>query len=111
MKSINLKKTESLLLELITEALSEFEDNLINTITITEVNCKNGKYDAKVYFDATDFDKQEQQQIINHLKKVKGQIKSYCLIRTSWYKCPNFTFIADESLSEQQRLEELFKQI
>ena len=59
MKSINLQRTESLLLELIPEALSNLMDNRINSLPITAINCKNGKYDAIVYFDGSDFDKNE----------------------------------------------------
>ena len=57
MKSINLQRTESLLMELIPEALSELSDSRINSLPITAVNCKNGKYDAIVYFDGSDYDK------------------------------------------------------
>ena len=57
MKSINLQRTESLLMELIPEALSNLVDTRINSLPITAVNCKNGKYDAIVYFDGSDYEK------------------------------------------------------
>ncbi len=110
-KSINIQRTQSLLMELLPEALSQLSDNRINSLTITEVDCKNGKYDATVYFDASDFDKKEQQEIINLLKKVNGRIKGYCLASTGWYKCPNFKFVADESLERSNNLEALFEKI
>ena len=66
MKSINLQRTESLLMELIPEALATLNDPRINSIAITEVNCKNGKYDAIVYYDGTDYTKQEH-KILNQL--------------------------------------------
>ena len=56
MKSINLQRTESLLMELIPLALSQLSDSRINSLPITGVNCKNGKYDAIVYFDGSDFE-------------------------------------------------------
>ena len=59
MKSVNLQRTESLLMELIPEALSNLDDNRINSLPITAVNCKNGKYDAIVYFDGSDYDKKK----------------------------------------------------
>ena len=40
MKSINLQRTESLLMELIPEALSNLVDSRINSLPITAVNCK-----------------------------------------------------------------------
>jgi len=111
MKSINLQKTESLLMELIPEALSELNDTRINSLSITSVDCKAGKYDAAVYFDGSDYSNQEQKQIIKLLNKTSGRIKSYVLAATSWYKCPNFKFSADNSLEKTNRIEELFAQI
>jgi ribosome-binding factor A len=110
-KSINVQRTQSLLMELIPEALSGMNDSRINGLTITDVVCKNGKYDADVYFDASDYSKQEQQKITSLLSKVNGRIKSYCLASTGWYKCPNFKFIPDNSLQRANNLEALFKQI
>lgn len=110
-KSVNLQRTESLLEELIPEALSSLNDNRIVSLTITEVDCKNGKYDAKVYFDASDFDDLELKEIQTSLRKANGAIKTYVLGATSWYKCPDFTFIVDDMLDKRARMEDLFSQI
>lgn len=110
-KSVNLQRTESLLEELIPEALSSLNDNRITSLTITEVDCKNGKYDAKVYYDASDFDKDEQKEIRIALRKANGAIKSYILGATSWYKCPDFTFLVDDMMEKRARIEDLFAQI
>ena len=110
-KSINLQRTESLLTELIPEALSSLADNRISSLTITDVDCKNGKYNAIVYFDATDLDNRELQEVQNLLKKASGRLKSHCLASTGWYKCPDFKFIADGNIEKSQRLEDLFEQI
>lgn len=110
-KSVNLQRTESLLEELIPEALSSLNDNRITSLTITEVDCKNGKYDAKVYYDASDFDKEELKEIGVSLRKANGAIKSYILGATSWYKCPDFTFIVDDMLEKRARMDDLFSQI
>lgn len=111
MKSVNLQRTESLLMELIPEALATLNDSRINTLAITEVNCKNGKYDAIVYYDGSDYTKQEHQILNNLLNKANGHIKSYCLNATNWYKCPNFKFKADDKLEKSLHLEDLFSQI
>ena len=111
MKSINLQRTESLLMELIPEALSGLADERIRSLPITGVNCKNGKYDATVYFDGSDFDKNEINQIISLLKKANGRIKSHVLASTGWYKCPNFKFVNDTSLEQSRNIEALFAQI
>jgi len=75
MKSINLQRTESLLMELIPEALSNLADVRINSLPITGINCKNGKYDAIVYFDGSDYDKNEIKEIISSLIKANGRLK------------------------------------
>lgn len=111
MKSINLQRTESLLVELIPEALSNLSDSRINSLPITAVNCKNGKYDAVVYFDGSDYDKKEIKEIITLLTKANGRIKTHVLASTGWYKCPNFTFLHDTSLEKSKNIEALFAQI
>ncbi|WP_198304594.1 30S ribosome-binding factor RbfA [Arcobacter vandammei] len=111
MKSINLQRTESLLMELIPQALSQLADNRINSLPITGVNCKNGKYDAIVYFDGSDFDKNEIKGVIQALIKANGRIKSDVLASTGWYKCPNFKFEVDTSLEKSKHIEDLFAKI
>lgn len=111
MKSINLQRTESLLMELIPQALSTLADERINSLAITGVNCKNGKYDATVYFDGSDFDKNEIKEIVQALNRANGRIKSDVLASTSWYKCPNFKFEVDTSLEKSKHIEDLFAQI
>lgn len=111
MKNVNIQRTESLLMELIPEALSTLSDSRINSLAITAVNCRKGKYDAVVYFDGSDFDKQESQTIISLLNKANGRIKSFCLASTGWYKCPNFTFLVDHALEKSKNIESLFAQI
>jgi len=111
MKSVNLQRTESLLMELIPEALSNLDDYRINSLPITGVNCKNGKYDAIVYFDGSDFGKDEIKSIIALLIRANGRIKSHVLSSTGWYKCPNFTFVNDTSLEKSKHIEDLFAQI
>jgi ribosome-binding factor A len=110
-KSINLQRTQSLLMELIPEALSELSDSRINSLAITEVDCKNGKYDARVYFDGSDYNNAELKEIQKALKKANSRIKSYCLSSTGWYKCPNFTFIKDDMMEKKAKLDDIFAQI
>lgn len=111
MKSINLQRTESLLMELIPEALSNLDDSRINSLPITGVNCKNGKYDAIIYFDGSDFDKNEIKDVISLLNRANGRLKTHILASTGWYKCPNFTFQNDTSLEKSKHIEDLFAQI
>jgi len=110
-KSINLQRTQSLLMELIPEALSSLDDTRINSLAITDVDCKNGKYDARVYFDGGDISKDELKIVQQLLKKASGRIKGYCLNATGWYQCPNFTFLKDDLLDKRANMEALFRQI
>jgi len=110
-KSINLQRTESLLRELIPEALGELSDSRLHLLTITDVDCSNGKYDAKVYFDGSEFSDEELKEVLKLLKKASGRVKSYCLSATGWYKCPNLTFLKDDMLEKSKRIDELFAQI
>jgi ribosome-binding factor A len=64
-----------------------------------------------VYYDGSDYDKEELKQIRQSLRKANGAIKSYILGATSWYKCPNFTFIVDDMMEKRARMEDLFAQI
>jgi ribosome-binding factor A len=110
-KSINLQRTQSLLKELIPEALAELSDFRINSLTITDVDCKTGKYDARVYFDGSDLTNDELKDVYSLLRKASSRIKSYCLNATGWYKCPDFKFLKDEMQEKSARMENLFAQI
>ena len=98
-------------MELVPEALSTLSDSRINSLPITGVNCKNGKYDAIVYFDGSDFALKEIPGVVSALTKANGRIKSYVLASTGWYKCPTFKFINDTSLESSKNIEDLFRQI
>lgn len=111
MENIKIQRTQSILLELIPEGLSSLNDSRINSLSITSVDCKKGKYDADVYFDSSDYSKEEIKVIISILKKANGIIKSFCLSCTGWYKCPNFNFIPDKSLENSLKIEKLFEKI
>ena len=110
-KSVNLQRTESLLMELIPEALSSLNDSRIKSLTITDVDCKNGKYDAKVYYDGSDYSEDELKDIKVCLGKANGRLKSYILNATSWYKCPDFNFLVDNMMDKRAKMEVLFLQI
>ncbi len=66
---IKRKRTESLLKELIPEALSTLDDSRVNSLSITEVVCSRGRYDAKVFIDKSGIEESEQKEILLRLKK------------------------------------------
>ncbi len=50
-KSIKLQRVESVLRELVPEAISTLSNEAINNIPVIDVECSRGKYDANVYLD------------------------------------------------------------
>jgi len=110
-KSIKIKQVESLLLELIPEALSSLTDNRINALGITDIDCSKGKYNATVYINPEFITEEEKREILRQLRKAKGSIKSHCLNATNWFRCPDFDFKFDEDFAKRSRMEKLFKEI
>lgn len=108
---IKLKRTESILLELIPEALGALNNKRLHELGVLDVKCSRGKSDAKVYIDPASFSEEEKKNYINLLKKARPIIEDHCLKDQGWYRCPKFTFEFDEQLKKAQNIEELFKKI
>lgn len=108
---IKLKRTESVLLELIPQALGSMNDNRLHELDIIEVKCSRGKSDAKVYINPHSFSEQEKRDYIKLLNKARPIVETYCLKDQGWYRCPKFTFEFDEQLEKSKNIEELFKKI
>ncbi|PAF47521.1 ribosome-binding factor A [Helicobacter sp. 12S02634-8] len=110
-KSIRLQRTESVLKELLQEALSSLGDSTLNTLGVTDVVCSKGKYYAEVFIYPEAYTPKEQQAILHALKKAEGILREYVLSVSGWYKCPKFKFCFDESLERAKTLDALFAQI
>jgi ribosome-binding factor A len=110
-KSVKLQKTQSLLKELLPEALGTLDDYRLNSLSVTDVDCRRGKYDATVYIYDPSLTKSEQNEVLRQLKRANGAIKTYCLNATSWYKFPELKFVFDNQVDKTIRLEELFEKI
>ena len=95
-EEIKRKRTESRLVELIPEALSTMNDNRINGLTVTEVVCSRGRYDAKVYLDKSYLDTKEQNEALKQLRKVASYIQNHCKQSEGWFKAPRLTFEFDD---------------
>ena len=108
---IKLKRTESLLLELVPQALGSLNDNRLHELDILEVKCSRGKSDAKVYIHPHSLSEQEKNEYIKLLNRARPIIETYCLKDQGWYRCPRFTFEFDAQFAKMQTLEELFKKI
>ncbi len=110
-EEIKRKRTESRLVELIPEALSTMNDNRINGLTVTEVVCSRGRYDAKVYLDKSYLNEQEQAEALKQLRVVSGYLSTYIRDSEGWFKAPKFTFEFDDQLERISHIEDLFQQI
>jgi ribosome-binding factor A len=108
---IKLKRTESVLAELIPEALGCMNDKRLHELDVIEVKCSRGKSDAKVYIDPAGFSEQEKRDYLKLLNKARPIIETYCLKDQGWFRCPKFAFEFDEHLKKAQNIEELFKKI
>ena len=108
---IKLRRTESVLLELIPQALGSMNDKRLHELDILEVVCSRGKSDAKVYINPHDLTDQEKRDALKLLRKARPIVETYCLKDQGWYRCPKFTFEFDEQLAKTQKLDDLFKQI
>jgi len=108
---IKRKRTESVLRELIPEALSTLDDDRINALSVTEVLCSRGRYDARVFLDPAGLDEEEQAEALKQLRKVSGYLKTYVKESEGWFKAPNFTFEFDDELDRISRMDALFKKI
>jgi len=108
---IKLKRTESILCELIPEALGSMNDKRLHELDVVDVKCSRGKSDAKVYMDPSDFSDDEKRSYLKLLNKARPIVETYCLKDQGWFRCPKFTFEFDEHLKQTQNIEELFKKI
>jgi len=108
---IKLKRTESLLAELIPEALTQLNDARLHALQVTEVKCSRGRSDAKVYIDPSNFSDEERKTYMKQLRKARPIIEDFCLKDQGWYRCPKLAFEFDEQLQKSQTIEELFKKI
>jgi len=108
---IKLKRTESVLLELIPQALGAMNDKRLHELDILEVVCSRGKSDAKVYINPHEFTDQEKRDYLKLLRNARPIIETHCLKDQGWFRCPKFTFEFDEQLKKSQALDALFKKI
>lgn len=111
MQNIKLERSQSLLLELVSEALSTLSNPNLNSLSITQVQCSKGKYHAEVFIESSGFSQEEKAQVLRELKKAEGILREYVLSASGWFKCPKFSFRFDESLSHANNLDKIFAKI
>ncbi len=110
-EEIKRHRVESVLKEIIPEALGTLDDERINGLSVTDVVCSKGRSDAKVYLDTSFFTEKEQAEALRQLRIVAGYVQNHCKQSEGWFKAPRFTFEFDHQLEKVSRMEDLFKQI
>jgi len=110
-EEIKRHRVESVLKEVIPEALATLDDSRINALLVTDVVCSKGRSDAKVYLDKSFLSPKEQSEALKQLRIVSGYIQNHCKQSEGWFKAPRFTFEFDAQLEKVSRMEALFKQI
>lgn len=108
---IKQKRTESLLLELIPQALASLNDNRLHEIDVVEVKCSKGRSDAKVFLDAHDYSDKEKNTYLKLLRTALPLIQNHVMQDQGWYRCPNLTFEYDTHFAHVAKMEDLFDQI
>ncbi len=108
---IKLKRYDSILGELIPEALSQLSDARLRELDVIEVKCSKGRSDAKVYLDPHDYTEQERNEFLRQLKKARPIIENHCMKDQGWFRSPKLSFEFDDQLEKSQKIEDLFKQI
>jgi ribosome-binding factor A len=110
-EEIKRHRVESVLKEIIPEALGGLDDSRINSLLVTDVVCSKGRSDAKVYLEPSFLTTKEQSEALKQLRKVSGYIQNQCKQMEGWFKAPRMTFEFDDQLEKISRIEELFEQI
>ncbi len=110
-EEIKRHRTESVLKEIIPEALATLDDERINALLVTDVICSRGRSDAKVFLDKSFLTPSEQREALRQLRRVSGYIQNHCKQSEGWFRAPRLTFEFDEQPEKQSRMEALFKQI
>jgi len=110
-EEIKRHRVESVLKEIIPEALATLDDPMINGLVVTDVVCSKGRSDAKVYLDIEYFTPKEQQEVLRKVHAVSGYIQNHCKQTEGWFKAPKMTFFFDDKPEQIEKMETLFKKI
>ena len=110
-EEIKRHRVESVLKEIIPEALGTLDDERINGLSVTAVVCSKGRSDARVYLDKSFLNDKEQGEALRQLRVVAGYISNHCKQSEGWFKAPRFVFEFDAQPEHQSKMEDLFRQI
>lgn len=106
-KSVKVLRAESVMTELIGEAIGTLGNETLNSLSVIKVESSRGLSDATVYIMDDGFAENEKQKIISGLKKSSSYIARYCTATDAMSKMPKLTYRFDDSLEKEKRLEEI----
>ncbi len=105
------ERRESFLKEIINESLGSMNDEVLNNLEVTRVQCSKGKYNAKVFIESSSISNEDKIKINSAFKKASPLIQEYILNMTTWHNAPKLTLEFDNSLQIQNNLDKIFAQI
>lgn len=108
---IKLLRTQTLLKELIPEALSQMGNERLHELSVTEVVLARGRSDAKVYLDPTGIEPKDEASYLAMMSKATHSIEEYCKNDQGWFRCPRFAFEFDHQLEKSTTMDALFDKI
>lgn len=107
-KAVRLLRAQSILGELIGEAIASLGDERLSSLIVLHVECSRGLSDATVYLMDDGFDKDERQRRISALKKSSSYIARYCTSTDAIARMPKLSFAFDDSYAKDERLAKIF---
>jgi ribosome-binding factor A len=110
-EKIKRERTESILREIIPEAIASLSDERLHGIGVVNVVCSKGRSDAKVYLDPAFIYDDEKEPIVRQLTKAGKVIEGYCANEQGWFKTPRLSFAFDDTLQHETKMDQLFKKI
>ena len=107
--SVKIERLNNSFLEKISEIIHrDIKDEVIKSVTITEVRITNDLSFAKVYFTSLEEDKK---QVKLALEKASGFIRSELCNNVKIRKMPELNFVYDESIDYGNKIESIIKRI
>jgi len=107
--SVKIERLNNAFLEKISEIIHrDIKNEIIKSVTITEVKITNDLSFAKVYFTSTEDDKK---QVKSTLDKACGFIRSELCEKVKIRKMPELNFVYDESIDYGNNIEKIIERI
>ena len=107
--SVKIERLNNTFLEKISEIIHmDVKDEIIKSVTITEVRITNDLSFAKVYFTSMNEDKK---QVKLALDKASGFIRSELCDKVEVRKMPELCFVYDESIDYGNNIEKIIERI